>query len=68
MKDFILVREDLTDKLMIIRKSSILMVEEYTIKNRSCRKVTFTDRTDTKYVQDPLVNILKELESDNTEE
>ena len=65
MKEFIIVRDALTDNLMIIRKSMIGIVEEDSKDKKSVRKITYTDRRDEDYVTDSLIDIIRELEPNN---
>ena len=62
MKEFIIVRDALTDNLMIIRKSMIGIVEEHNKNSKSVRKITYTDRRDEDYVTDSLIDIIRGLE------
>lgn len=62
MEEFILVRDALTDKLMIIRKSMICSVEEVTRDNKSVRQVSYTDNRLPEYVTDKLIDIFNMLE------
>lgn len=64
MKEFILVKEALTDKLMIIRKSMICSVEETTKDSKSVRRICYVDGRTPEYVQDKLINIIDSLEND----
>lgn len=64
MKEFILVREALTDKLMIIRKSMICSVEETTKDYKSVRRICYVDDRVPEYVQDTLIDILNNLEKE----
>lgn len=64
MKNFILVRDALTQNLMIIRKEMICSVEE-SIKNKEpVRKITYIDNRPPEYVTDTLISIMKELEKE----
>lgn len=64
MKNFILVRDALTQTLMIIRKDMICSVEESTKNNEPVRKITYIDNRPPEYVTDKLINIMDELEKD----
>lgn len=59
-----MVRDALTSKLMIIRKSMICSVEESTKNNDPVRKITYTDNRPPEYVNDTLISIMKELEEE----
>ena len=59
--EFILLRDALTDNLMIIRKSMISSVEETTHDNKSVRKVCYTDGKTCEYVQNSLMDIFNAL-------
>lgn len=62
MRDFILVRDALTDKLMIIRKSMICSVEECLRDNKLVRRISYVDCRTPEYVSDSLINIMHALE------
>lgn len=64
MKEFILVRDALTDTLMIIRKSMICSVEEAIKDNKSVRRIYYTDDRTCEYVNDSLISICESLEKE----
>lgn len=64
MKEFILVRDALTDTLMIIRKSMICSVEEAMKDNKSVRRIYYTDDRTCEYVNDSLISIWESLEKE----
>lgn len=64
MKEFILVRDALTDKLMIIRTSMICSVEEAVKDNNSVRRIYYTDNRTCEYVKDSLISIWENIEKE----
>ena len=63
MKDFIFVKDALTNKPMIIRKSMICSVEERTKDGTQVSQINYIDNRPPEYVLDSLNNILNALES-----
>ena len=65
MKDFMLLRDALTDDLMLVRKSMIFKVEECHEKKKQCRRIIYVDRCEDDFVTEALIDILNELEKDS---
>ena len=65
MKNFILVRDALTQELIAIRKEMICSVEQSTKSNKPVRKITYIDNRTPEYVSDTMISILDELEDES---
>lgn len=61
MKEFIIVRDALTNELMIIRKSMICSVENCLRDKKSVRQINYIDCRTPEYVSDSLIDIMNEL-------
>ena len=63
MKEFIMVRDALTNELMIIRKSMICSVENCLRDKKSVRRINYIDCRTPEYVSDSLLDIMNELKT-----
>ena len=61
MSDYILVKDALINKLMIIKKSMICTVEEATYQGKTVRKITYVDDRQDEFVSDTLLEIAQRL-------
>ena len=61
MSDYILVKDALINKLMIIKKSMICTVEEATHQGKAVRKITYVDNRPEEFVSDTLLEVAVKL-------